>query len=231
MKVCWKCRSHIIQTFFITFLFFTILPKNVFAGNINGNESRVLSAMAAVYEYDGKKYKLAGEYIAEARSYLSQDEVDLTAADAQEVLNIAYADIGQGVAEGYLIEVDTGESTDNAETDNTKIDNTKIEDTKLEDIKIGNKPEIMTEKPYKKEIEEAKKKLQKRQFSIEKNSEKANIVVKNYAGEQVLKLPGIIKNTGFSLRKTILLSGSFAIAVVIFLAVAAKRYLFAHNDE
>lgn len=203
MKICMKCRKSMIRILVISFLFLILLSEKVYAGNINGNESKVLGSMAATYEYDGKKYKLTDGYISQARIYLSQDEIDLTAEDAQEVLNTAYANIEQGVADGYLIQVE-----------NAPVESKEKETKKVKKPKAKSKAQADTPK-----------------FTIESNKETAVIEVRSSSGEQILKLPGIIKNTGFSIRRTILWAGFFTLTVFLVLGLAAKHYLFADYDE
>lgn len=92
-------------------------PKMVaFAGNINGNEARVISAASGTFTYDGKQYKAGTSYLNSLVSYLSGDDVDLTAEQADEAISMMYANVGQGVAEGYIHEVGTGDGASMEET-------------------------------------------------------------------------------------------------------------------
>ncbi len=88
-------------------------PKMVaFAGGINGNEARVIAAASGTFTYEGKTYKAGAAYINSLTSYLSGDDVDLTAAQADEAISMMYANIAEGVAQGYLYPVGEGATTE-----------------------------------------------------------------------------------------------------------------------
>lgn len=76
-----------------------------YAGNINGNEEAVISAASGVFEYDGVSYKAKPGYVAALKSKLSEDDVNLTAEQSQKAITAIYANVGVGVAQGYLIPV------------------------------------------------------------------------------------------------------------------------------
>lgn len=93
-------------------------PKMItFAGGINGNEARVIAAASGTFSYDGKTYQAGTNYINSLTGYLSGDDVDLTAEQADKAISMMYANVAEGVARGYLYEVggsseDTGTSED-----------------------------------------------------------------------------------------------------------------------
>lgn len=74
-------------------------------GNINGNEAAILSAMDQEYVYQGDVYRLDASYKAGLREKFMEDGVDLTAEQKERYIAQAYAEIGKGVSEGYLIKV------------------------------------------------------------------------------------------------------------------------------
>lgn len=87
-------------------------PKMIaFAGGINGNEASVIAAASGTFSYNGKTYKAGAAYINSLTSYLSADDVDLTAEQASEAISTMYANIAQGVEQGYLYEVGANDST------------------------------------------------------------------------------------------------------------------------
>ncbi len=93
-------------------------PKMVaFAGGINGNEARVIAAASGTFTYDGKTYRAGASYINSLTSYLSGDDVDLTAAQADEAISMMYANIAEGVAQGYLYPVGEGATTEEGSTE------------------------------------------------------------------------------------------------------------------
>ncbi|MBE5942070.1 MAG: hypothetical protein E7264_05985 [Lachnospiraceae bacterium] len=93
-------------------------PKMVaFAGGINGNEARVIAAASGTFTYEGKTYRAGASYINSLTSYLSGDDVDLTAAQADEAISMMYASIAEGVAQGYLYPVGEGATTEEGSTE------------------------------------------------------------------------------------------------------------------
>lgn len=111
-------------------LSFSILsPKMIaFAGEINGNEARVIAAASGTFSYDGKTYKAGSNYINSLINYLSGDDVDLTAEQADEAISMMYANIAEGVNQGYLYEVGGGTEENTSEDDkdgDKKKDNEK----------------------------------------------------------------------------------------------------------
>ncbi len=84
----------------------------VHAGNINGNEARVLAAANGTFTYNGKQYKAGSAYINQLEAYLAQDDVDLTSEQADEAISMMYGSVADGVAQGYLYEVGGGENGD-----------------------------------------------------------------------------------------------------------------------
>lgn len=98
-------------------------PKMIaFAGDINGNEARVIAAASGTFSYDGKTYRAGSNYINSLTSYLSDDDVDLTAEQADEAISMMYANIAEGVTQGYLYEVggDTEQNTSEADKDDDR---------------------------------------------------------------------------------------------------------------
>ncbi|MDE6432725.1 MAG: hypothetical protein K2L07_00675 [Lachnospiraceae bacterium] len=96
-------------------------PKIVaFAGEINSNEARVISAASGTFIYDGKIYKAGTAYINSLISYLSADDVDLSAEQADEAISMMYANIAEGVNNGYLYEVGGDNNTQQTEESTTE---------------------------------------------------------------------------------------------------------------
>ena len=116
-------------------------PKMItFAGEINGNEARVISAASGTFSYEGKTYRAGSAYINSLTSYLSADDVDLTAAQADEAISTMYASIGEGVAQGYLYEVGGEGSEEEASTQEKE----EKKDKKSEDSEEKDKDETET---------------------------------------------------------------------------------------
>ena len=88
----------------------------VYAGNINGEESRVISVASGTFTYNGKTYKAYSSYVNELYSYMSGDDIDLTAEQADRAINYIYANVASGVSSGYVYEVEQAEEN-NADLD------------------------------------------------------------------------------------------------------------------
>lgn len=116
-----------------------ISPKMIaFAGGINSNEAGVIAAASGTFSYDGKTYKAGSAYINSLTSYLAADDVDLTAEQASEAISMMYANVGEGVAQGYLYEVGgqsepTTSTEDDGEDQKPKDDKPKEKDDKDSD--------------------------------------------------------------------------------------------------
>ena len=75
------------------------------AGGINAAESSVISAASGTFEYKGKTYVAKPEYLSQVTAKLSEDGVDLTEEQASTLISQMNASVGEGVAQGYLMEV------------------------------------------------------------------------------------------------------------------------------
>ena len=75
------------------------------AGGINAAESSVISAASGTFEYKGKTYVAKPEYLSQVTAKLSEDGVDLTDSQAASLISQMNASVGEGVAQGYLMEV------------------------------------------------------------------------------------------------------------------------------
>ena len=89
----------------IAFIISACAAQTAFAGSINGNEQSVISAVSGQFEKDGIIYAVKPEYISSVKSYLAQDDVELTAEQAQAAISEIYANVQTGVESGYLVEV------------------------------------------------------------------------------------------------------------------------------
>ena len=104
--------------------------STVYAGSLNSYENEVVAEAKKIYEYNGVKYQVDPVFIDQLIAYLSSDDIDLTAEQKDEVLQMAFSNIEKGVKDGYLVPVQEQDNTqkessnnDNAATDNTS-DNT-----------------------------------------------------------------------------------------------------------
>lgn len=145
--MCRRIRSGKYIMMFLVMCMAIISPKAIaHAGNINAHEARVISAASGTFTYEGKQYKAGSSYLNSLVSYLSGDDVDLTAEQADEAISMMYANVAQGVAEGYIYEVGTGEdaTTEEATTEDDWAD-AEVEDDEEADDKKKDSEEQTTE--------------------------------------------------------------------------------------
>jgi len=90
------------------------------AGDINGEEARVIAAASGTFYYNNEAYAAKPEYISQLTGYLAQDDVDLSASQADAAISQMYGSIAQGVSEGYLYKLSDAEDT----TEETTEENT-----------------------------------------------------------------------------------------------------------
>lgn len=121
------------------------ISKTAYAGSVNGNEQSVLSAASGQFEKDGVIYAVKPEYINSLRNYLSQDDVDLTAEQAQAAVAEIYANVKTGIESGYLVEVGRRSSSE-----------TKPQKVKDKGDKKTEKNQVIQETQISKESEESK---------------------------------------------------------------------------
>lgn len=126
-----KCIAKYIVTLCLTLLVLTGTGIKSFAGDINGEEARVIAAASGVFYYNNEAYAAYPSYISQLSGYLAQDGVDLTAAQADTAISQIYSSIGQGVSEGYLYKI--GEVEDEETT----------EESTTEEPFVSDKPPIM----------------------------------------------------------------------------------------
>lgn len=107
---------------------------------INANEQRVIAAASGTFEYQGKIYRAKDAYIGQLRSKLDQEDVDLSSADASAAIEQIMANVGTGVAQGYLEEV-TEEKSDQPDKSSKETEKSKKSEEKREKEKEKKKEE------------------------------------------------------------------------------------------
>ncbi len=95
--------------------------REVSAGDLNADEARVVAAAGGTFTYEGKTYRAYRNYVNSLVSYLSDDDVDLTAAQADEVIAEMYDSIAEGIERGYLYEVTADTDASETATDEVGI--------------------------------------------------------------------------------------------------------------
>lgn len=103
--------------FFLPALFMLFFSCPVMAGEINADEQEVIAAASGTFEADGVIYRAKPEYLAELISYLSRDDVDLSADTCQAAIREMYANVTTGIEEGYIYAVKDAEKAEDAVKD------------------------------------------------------------------------------------------------------------------
>lgn len=173
-----------------------VIQKNIASaeGGINTNEQRVIIEAQGTFEYDGEVYTARQQYVDQLYQYLSKEDVNLTSEEADNAITQMYANVETGVKEGYIVKVDSIKDD---------IDRSQVYD--VTEISPEEKDQGITD------VNEVKDKnreiLNNRitQSVIDKNDE-GSVVVKDISGKEIYKKDGPLKNTGFSIRDSIITS-------------------------
>lgn len=123
----------------VPILLTSMCAMTVLAGDINGNEANVIGAASGTFEYNGKKYVAGSQYLGQLQGKLAEDGVDLSADQANELLGMMYDSVGSGVTQGYLVEIDGGDSNNGSTPSTNPQDGNDSSDNKPGN-KPGNKP-------------------------------------------------------------------------------------------
>ena len=88
-------------------------PMKVYAGDINGEEARLLEYVNKTFEQDGISYKVNQAYKTKLRKKLTQDDVDLTTSDVEMIIAGIDYNVATGVENGYLVPTEEEEQEAN----------------------------------------------------------------------------------------------------------------------
>lgn len=93
-----------------------LLPTaKVQAGEINENEQKIVSAVSQSFVYNGQTYIVKDEYLAEGKGKLAQDDVNLSAAQAEDYISQFHGSYQELVEEGYCEKVEGRDAQQAAE--------------------------------------------------------------------------------------------------------------------
>lgn len=128
------------------------ISTSVNAG-MNGAESSLYAAASGTFEYNGRTYKAAPEYLSQLSSYLNRPDIDLTAAQAESAKSQMYANVAEGVAQGYIIPTDGGAPDVPTQTPTVEPSSAaSVSPSKVPEEDASKKPE---EKPSKEPAEDS----------------------------------------------------------------------------
>ncbi len=112
-----------------------------FAGDINSEESRLISSISgATFEYEGDKYVATAYGIGQLEETLAADDIDLTAEQVDNALSMVYSNVQTGIADGYIAKA--GEDASKAAAEKEKANTAKNGKSIFEEKVIGQDPVI-----------------------------------------------------------------------------------------
>lgn len=184
-----------------------MMPCTVLAGNINGSEAGLISQASGTFTYEGKTYVATESSLAQLRGYLSQDGIDLTEDQAARAASMMYANVKNGVIEGYIVPVggDTASGSADGDTDSENNDKEKKENG------------VTREKAGK--------------ATVEVKDKESVFTVTAKDGKTVLKGQLPVKNTGFDLSPALLMAAVLMLMVPAGIVISLKMKLFAHSRD
>ena len=97
--------KHKITGLIIGLAAFALTAVTVQAGEINANEQSVISAVSQSFSYNGATYVVKSSYIAQGKAKLAEDEVDLSASQAQGYISQfhgSYQELVNALKEGKV---------------------------------------------------------------------------------------------------------------------------------
>lgn len=109
--------KHKIMGLWMTVMLLVLLSPDLadtaYAGEINSAEQKVVSAVSAAFSYQGKTYAIKSQYIAEGKSKLAEDGIDLSDGEADSYIAQFRNSYAELVESGYCEEVggQSGEQT------------------------------------------------------------------------------------------------------------------------
>lgn len=196
-----------------------------YAGTLNEYEATVISVARGQFVYNGVTYQAEEQYVEELSAYLMQDGIELTVEQRDYAIESIYANVEQGVLEGYLQPVVPSEEeeqpTENAGEEQTETDQPEAEpgedsvDSNLED----------KTKEYVEDIIKQPSTITK----IDNNQGK--VTVTDQTSKELLTVNTVIKNTGFNLNTTVIMGIGLLMIMIVCLMVTMKYQLLAHKDK
>jgi len=196
--------------FFVAVLMAVVLCLNnkkiCYAGGINSNEARILSVARGTFEYDGEMYVAKQEYVNMLIAKLSEDGINFTAEQADVAISNVYANIQTGVESGYIVKVDSPE--DNLDREQ--------------------KDEITEIAPEEKEQQDEEQNMVPDKIEVNEN-DNGTLTVEDGKGNVVLEFEGVLKNTGFSMEKTIIILTVIGVILTCVVIYSVKDIIAIHK--
>lgn len=182
-----------------------------YAGSLNANEQAVINVAKGQFEVDGKMYMAESSYVNQLVSYLSSDEIDLTEDQMEEAIAQMYANVEEGVTQGYLLPVED------------QGDDEKISDDQTD---------IMTSLDADNDVIVSRSTSGEKIFEQEVSTPSSDVTNQDAGSASTTAVVDtVIKNTGFNLNTTFFIAVGAAMLMLICMIETIKSDFFAHNDE
>ncbi len=185
-----------------------LMPAAVFAGNINGPEAGLISQASGTFSYNGKSYVATSGALGQLRAYLSQDGIDLTADQASRASSMMYANIKNGVNQGYLVPVGGGSSDTGSGSDSK---------TEKKDNKESNRKKGITE--------------EKAGSAVVTVTDKSSSFAVKSGKKEVFKGTLPVKDTGYDLSPALTAAIMILLLIPAGIFVSVRLKLFAHTAD
>ncbi len=247
-KIIFKLKGLLIVVIVVSF---SMNAKVVLAGGLNENEAAVVSAAQGTFEHNGIKYQADPVFVQQLISYLNQDDVDLNASQKDEAISMMFSNIGQGVAEGYLIPVNGQDEQINGEQNKEEPSGSAAQGTAPDDSSVtdpnngentdadtagdgdgssakasgGDKDKGNPEQGILNEIR--KQPATKTEVDLYRNK----VTVKKEDNSSLITVNTVIKNTGFDLSSVFIMSAGLVMVFLFCLAVTVKCNFFRQEEQ
>ena len=91
------------------------------AGGINSEESRVLTVARGSFEYEGEKYVAKRYFVDQLIAYMSRDDIDRTAEQADSAISKIYANVETGVKDCYIVKIHNDSESEDEKAKEGKV--------------------------------------------------------------------------------------------------------------
>jgi hypothetical protein len=233
-------------------LLLSLNAQVAYAGSLNENEAAVVSAAQGTFEHNGIKYQTDPVFVQQLISYLNQDDVDLNASQKDEAISMMFSNVGQGVAEGYLVPIsgqdeqenpeeqknneqnnEEKSNSDNQGPDNSTESNTNHgENTGADITGDGSSAEASDGKEDKgnKEQDILNEIRKQPATKTEVDQNKNKVTVKKEDNSSVIVFNTVIKNTGFNLSPALATLAGLITAFIFCVIVTVKCNFFRQEE-
>lgn len=202
------------------------------AGEINANEARLVRAASGTFKHEGKKYRASAQYVDELRSYLSQDDVDLTSADVDSLISDMNANVAAGVQDGYLEELggESGEADlEEAGPTEDKAGETSddgSEESDEEQIAADEKKEESDAGVEEGSVDAADSEPKQPLYTVEETPEETQIVATD--GSVIFSAAPMIKAVGYHNRT---MQGMGIIGMLMLTGITGGTFMVIRNEK